>query len=204
MGIYLTLIELGVLVHRDKFYGLMFRRIVMISEKMTKLMNEQIQKEFYSSYLYLSMEAYFASKNLPGFANWFHVQALEEKDHALMMFSYLNKVGGRVRLMQVDAPMVDFASIEELLKVNLEHEQFVTASIYGIMDAAIAERDYKTNSFLQWFVNEQVEEEENATSNISKYDLVKGDGRGIMMLDAEMATRVYTPLTATGSAAPMA
>lgn len=182
----------------------MFRRIVMISEKMTKLMNEQIQKEFYSSYLYLSMEAYFASKNLPGFANWFHVQALEEKDHALMMFNYLNKVGGRVRLMQVDAPMVDFASTEELLKVNLEHELFVTASIYGIMDAAIAERDYKTNSFLQWFVNEQVEEEENATNNISKYDLVKGDGRGIMMLDAEMATRVYTPITTTGGAAPMA
>jgi len=165
----------------------------MVSERIQNLLNDQLQKEFYSAYLYLSIEAYFASKNLNGFANWFRVQAQEERDHAMIFFNYITKVGGRVTLKQIDAPKTEFASIEEALKLTLEHEQFVTKSIYGIVDAALEERDHKTNAFLQWFVNEQVEEEENADSNIKKFELVKGDGRGIMMLDAELAQRVYTP-----------
>lgn len=168
----------------------------MISERMQQKLNEQIQKEFYSAYLYLSMEAYFASINLNGFANWFHIQAQEEKDHAMLIFDYVNRVGGRVTLMGIDAPKVEFGSIEEVLQDTLVHEQFVTKSIYDIVDVALEERDHKTNAFLQWFVNEQVEEEENADSNLKKFALVKDDGRGILMLDTEMATRIYTPITA--------
>ncbi|MCX7841793.1 MAG: ferritin [Clostridia bacterium] len=165
----------------------------MISDKLQEKLNEQVQKEFFSAYLYLSIEAYFASVNLNGFANWFHVQAQEERDHAMMIFNYINRVGGRVILRQIDAPRTDFKSVEEALKLTLEHEQFVTKSIYSIVDVALEERDHKTNSFLQWFVNEQVEEEGNADNNIKRYELVKGDGRGILMLDAELAQRVYAP-----------
>ena len=164
----------------------------MISGKLQEKLNEQVQKEFYSAYLYLAMEAYFTSVNLNGFANWFHVQAQEERDHAMLIFNYINRVGGRVVLKRIDAPQNDFASIEEVLSLTLEHEQYVTKSIYGIVDVALEERDHKTNSFLQWFVNEQVEEEENADNNIKRFELVKGDGRGILMLDAELAQRVYT------------
>ncbi|MCX7711491.1 MAG: ferritin [Clostridia bacterium] len=167
----------------------------MISEKMQEKLNEQVQKEFYSAYLYLSIEAYFTSMNLNGFANWFRIQAQEERDHAMMFFDYINRVGGRVNLRLVDAPKNNFESIGEALKLTLEHEQFVTKSIYSIVDVALEERDHKTNAFLQWFVNEQVEEEENADNNIKKYELIKGDGRGILMMDAELAQRVYTPPT---------
>lgn len=163
----------------------------MISEKMQQKMNEQIVKEFYSAYLYLSFEAYFESLNLKGFANWFRVQAQEERDHAMMFFNYINHVGGRVILGQIEAPKWDFNSIEEVLKMGYEHEQFVTRSIYSIVDLAIEERDHMSNSFLQWFVNEQAEEESNADSNLKKLKLVGNDGRGILMLDADFATRVY-------------
>ncbi len=165
----------------------------MISEKMEKILNEQVVKEFYSAYLYLSMGAYFASKNLGGFANWFNIQAQEERDHAMMFYNYINRVGGKVSLGQIDAPQVDFDSIEDVLKKTLEHEQFVTKSIYNIVDLAIEERDHKSNSFLQWFVNEQVEEEENAENNLRKIQLIGNDVQGILMMDAEMAQRVYTP-----------
>lgn len=165
----------------------------MISEKMEKLLNDQIQKEFYSAYLYLSFEAYFASRNLNGFAHWFRVQAMEERDHAIIFFNYLNHVGVRIKLQQLDAPEWDFRSIEEVLTKSLEHERFITKSIYNIVDQAIAEHDHKTNSFLKWFIDEQAEEEANSEQNLSKIKLVgENDGRGILMLDAEMATRVYT------------
>lgn len=167
----------------------------MISEKMEQKLNEQMQKEFFSAYLYLSISAYFDYQNLKGFANWFHIQAQEERDHAMLIFSYIGRVGGKVRLAQIDAPQLDFASIEEALNKTFEHEQFITKSIYDIVDVAVEERDHKTNAFLQWFVNEQVEEEENADDNIKKFQLVKDDGRGILMMDNELAARVYVPLT---------
>lgn len=172
----------------------------MISEKMQQSLNEQLQKEFYSAYFYLSMEAYFASRDLNGFANYFHVQAQEERDHAMMIFNYISHVGGKVKLGQIDAPKYDFESIEEVMKLTLEHEQFITRSIYSVLDLAISERDHKTNAFLQWFVTEQAEEESNAENNLNKVRLVGNDGRGILMLDAELAQRVYAP-PATGGAA---
>lgn len=173
----------------------------MISEKMEKLLNDQIQKEFYSAYLYLSFESYFTSRNLNGFAHWFRVQAMEERDHAIIFVNYLNQVGGRVKLQSLEAPEWDFKSIEEVTIKQLEHERFVTSSIYNIADQAIEERDHKTNSFLKWFIDEQAEEESNAEENLSKIRLVgENDGRGILMLDAELATRVYVipaPLAAS-------
>ena len=170
----------------------------MVSDRIQKLLNDQLNKELYSAYLYLSIEAYLEAQSLPGIANWFRVQAQEERDHALIFFNYINRIGGRVRLAQIDAPQVDFESVGEALKLTLEHEKFVTRSIYGIVDASIEERDHKTNSFLQWFITEQVEEEDNADKNVRKFELVKGDGKGILMMDAEMAARVYV------QAAPLA
>ena len=165
----------------------------MINEKIEKLLNDQLNKELYSAYLYLSIEAYFNSINLQGFAHWFRVQVQEERDHALLFFEYINRAGGRVRLQLIEGPKTEFASIEEALGLTLEHERFVTESIYNIVDAARQERDHKTDSFLKWFIDEQVEEEENADNNVKKFQLVKDDGKGILMLDTEFAARVYTP-----------
>lgn len=167
----------------------------MISDGMQQKLNEQVQKEFYSAYLYLSMEAYLTSLNLNGFANFFRVQAQEERDHAMMFFNYINHVGGRVTLGKIDAPKSDFESLEEVFRMALQHEQFVTKSIYSIVDLALEEKDHKTNSFLQWFVTEQAEEEATADGNLKKLNLVGNDGRGILMLDAELAQRVYAPPT---------
>ncbi len=165
----------------------------MISEKIENLLNDQLNKELYSGYLYLSIEAYFESLNLKGFAHWFRVQAQEERDHALLFFEYINRVGGRVKLMPIEGPQVEFESIMDALEASLKHEQFVTSSIYNIVDEAKAVRDHKTDSFLKWFIDEQVEEEDNAENNIRRFELVKDDGKGILMLDTEFAARIYTP-----------
>lgn len=176
----------------------------MISETIENLLNEQIQKEFYSAYLYMSFEAYFANRSLNGFAHWFRVQAMEERDHALIFFNYIHQVGGRVRLQPIAAPEWEFQSIEEVLTKQLEHERLVTAAIYNIADQAIQERDHKTNSFIKWFIDEQAEEEARAEQNLSKIRLVgENDGRGILMLDTEMGARVYAvaaPLAANNQA----
>ncbi|MEI7579573.1 MAG: ferritin [bacterium] len=172
----------------------------MISEKLEILLNDQVQKELYSAYLYFSFEAYFTSRNLNGYAHWFRVQAQEERDHALIFFNYINHVGGRVKLRQIDSPPWDFKTIEEVLSLQLDHERFVTKSIYDIADQAISERDHKTSSFLKWFIDEQAEEESNAEQNLSKIMLVgETDGKGVLLLDAEMGARVYvvpSPLSA--------
>ncbi len=165
----------------------------MISEKLNKLLNEQVQKEFYSAYLYLGMEAYFANQNLDGFANHFHVQVQEERDHAMKFFNYINQKGGKVELLKIDAPEINFKSAEEVFDLSLKHEQFVTASIYNLVDNALEEKDHGTNQFLQWFVTEQVEEEATADKILRKLKLIKDDSNGMFMLDAELAQRVYTP-----------
>ncbi len=169
----------------------------MTSPKLLKALNDQIVNEFYSAYLYLSMEAYFSSLNLNGFANWFRVQAQEERDHAMLFFTYINKIGGRVELGAIDKPDWDFKSIGEVLQLSLSHEQKVTQMIYNISYIASEEKDLKTQMFVQWFVNEQVEEESNADGNVKKYKFVENDGRGILMMDADMATRTYTAPTGT-------
>lgn len=164
----------------------------MISERIQKLLNEQIQKEFYSAYFYLSMESYLTSINLAGFAHFFRVQTQEERDHAMMFFNYISHVGGRVKLDAIQTPQFEFASPEEVFDLALKHEYFVTESIYNIVNAALEEKDHKTNAFLQWFVTEQAEEEANMENNLKKLKLIGNDGRGILMLDQELAQRVYS------------
>lgn len=165
----------------------------MVSERLNKLINEQIQKEFFSAYLYLGMEAHFSSINLEGFANFFRVQVQEERDHAMKFFNFLNQKGGKVELLPINAPEAKFESAEEVFAITLGHEQFVTHSIYNIVDAALEEKDHATHAFLQWFVTEQIEEEATMEKYLKKLQLIKNNPNGLFMLDAELAQRVYTP-----------
>ncbi len=167
----------------------------MISKKITLQLNEQVNHEFFSAYFYLSMSTWFTSKNLNGFANWFGIQAKEELDHALLTINYLNRVGVKVDYLPIEAPKVNFESPLDICKKTLAHEQFVTSMIYKLMDTAQEERDYKTIHFLQWFVNEQVEEEENANDLIQRLKAAGNSEVGILFMDKELATRVYTPIS---------
>ena len=128
---------------------------------------------------------------LVGYAHWFQVQAQEERDHALIFTNYIIKANGRVHLYAIDEPNFEFNSVEELLNLNLSHEQFVTSLIYAIATAAQAEGDYKSVEMVKWFVTEQVEEEANATDNILQYKLFGTDGKGLYQLDTFKATRMY-------------
>jgi ferritin len=170
-----------------------------ISNKMQESMNIQIQKELFSEYFYLSMQAYFASLSLDGFANFFKVQTQEEHVHAMMFFDYVIETGGKVELLQLDKPQKDFQSPLSVFEKALEHEKFITKSIHELVNIAIEEKDYTANSFLQWFVDEQREEESTFDKIVQKLKLIGNDSRGLLMLDAELATRVFTP-PATGKA----
>ncbi|MBN2557796.1 MAG: ferritin [Clostridia bacterium] len=167
----------------------------MVSENILGLLNEQIKKELHSAYLYKGIEAYFENLGLKGMANWFMVQAQEEMGHAMKFFNYVNEVGGLVQLGTIEAVTSKYKSPLEAMKASLEHERYITASIYKIVDAAIDERDHKTNSFLQWFIDEQVEEEANAEENVRNLELVKDSPNGLFMVNAELAKRVYVPIT---------
>ncbi len=173
----------------------------MLSKKIEDLLNNQIKNEFYSAYLYLSMAGWLHNYGLNGYAHWFRVQAQEERDHALIFMNYIIQANGRVHLLAIDEPNFEFTDIEELLNLNLSHEQLVTSLIYKINAAAREEGDYKTEEMLKWFITEQVEEEANAVDNITSYKLFGGDGKGLFMLDSQKATRVYAqaaPLAAQG------
>lgn len=165
----------------------------MLSKRMEEMLNDQINYEFFSSYLYLSMSAYLSDLNMNGYAHWFHVQAQEEKDHAMILYNYVVSAGGRVILSAIDAPKTDFDGIREVLEETLDHEREITNRIYNIVEEANKERDYKTVKALEWFINEQVEEEENAVDNIAKYNMLAEDPKGLYMLDKEMLTRAYVP-----------
>lgn len=170
--------------------------------KTEMLLNQQINKELFSSYLYLAMSSYFESKNLAGFANWFYVQAQEERDHAIIIYKYMHRINAPVKLTAIDMPEGDFASVAEVLNKTLEHEKYVTSLIYDLVDAATQERDYKTVQMLQWFVTEQAEEEENATNLIEKHKLAGMGEAGLFLMDKDMAARVYVqaaPLAAAGA-----
>lgn len=165
----------------------------MISEKLVKAINEQINKELYSEYLYLSMQAWFANESLDGMATWMNVQAQEERFHAMKFFSYLIERGGRVQLKAIAQPTVDFDSPLQIFKMALEHEQFVTKSINELMDLAIKENDHATRSFLQWYVDEQVEEEASVDKIVNMLQRIGDHGHGIMMIDRDLSSRTFTP-----------
>ena len=165
----------------------------MLSEKMVMKLNYQINRELYSAYLYLSMASYADSEGLSGFANWFKIQAKEEEYHAEKMYNYVNQQGRRVVLEAIEQPQTDFTSIVGLFEQTLKHEKVVTSLINGLVKLAREENDYATESFLQWYVTEQVEEEANPAEMIQKLKYIGKDGRGLLMLDKELAARIFTP-----------
>ncbi|NOY95823.1 MAG: ferritin [Chlorobi bacterium] len=163
----------------------------MLKEKVLDAINNQINAEIYSAYLYLSMSAYFNNKGLNGFANWMFVQYQEELAHSIKFFNYVNERGSRVVLKAIEQVPSDFESTLSVWEKTLEHEQMVTEMINGIMDVAIEENDHATKSFLQWFIDEQVEEEATVTEILDTLKLIDGQANGIFMLDREMRQRVF-------------
>lgn len=164
----------------------------MISEKMEKAFNEQINKEFYSEYLYLSMQAYFERMNLTGFTNWMSVQIQEEHAHAMGMYNYLHERGGKVELMAIDKPQTDWSSPLNVFEHVLEHEKYVTSRINALMDVAEEEKDRAALSFLDWYLKEQVEEENSVSGVLAKLELIGDDKHALLLLDKDLEARTFT------------
>jgi ferritin len=161
----------------------------MIGKAMQDAMNEQINKELFSSYLYLSMAAYFENKNLVGFAHWMRIQEAEEREHAMKFYDFVLERGGQVILKSIDAPGTTWNSNLELFKEVAQHEANVTASINALYELALAEKDYPAQVMLQWFINEQVEEEKNAAEIVANLELIEERGTAVLMLDHNLAKR---------------
>jgi ferritin len=164
----------------------------MLSAKMNDALNEQINKEIYSAYLYMSMSNQSNEMGLKGFANWFMAQYHEEMFHAMKIYEYIARQGGKITLKAIAEPPGEFASPLDMMTKTLEHEQFVTRSINDLMETAIAEKDHATQIFLQWYVTEQVEEEENDNDIIAQLKLVQESPHGLMMVDRDLAGRMTT------------
>jgi ferritin len=161
----------------------------MISEQMQQALNEQIKHEFFSSFLYLSMAAHFESASLPGFAHWMKLQAREEQEHAMKFFDYIHSQGGRVTLQALEQPQSQFGSPRSVFEATLEHERKVTSLIWSLNDLALQERDFATQGLLQWFIQEQVEEERTATEIIEQLKMVGDHGAALFMVNAQLARR---------------
>jgi len=169
----------------------------MLKEKVLNAINEQINAEFYSAYLYLSMSAWFENKGLTGFANWMKVQYQEETSHAIKFFNYVVERNGQVLLAPIAAVETDFSDIVEVFEKALAHEEMITDRINQLMNIAISESDHATRSFLNWFVDEQVEEEANVNEILDTLRLIEGQGNGVFMLDRELKQRVFVDTTQT-------
>lgn len=161
----------------------------MLSKTMQDALNDQINKELYSAYLYLSMSAYFESISMPGSAKWMRVQHDEEHTHANKIFDYVNDRGGRVVLKAIDAPQVEFKSPLAAWEMVLEHERKVTASIHKLYELALAEKDYATQAMLKWFIDEQVEEEKNAMLMVERFKQAGDNPATLLILDAHFTKR---------------
>ncbi len=169
----------------------------MISQTLQDAINEQIAFEISSALIYKAMQAYFEAEDLPGFANWMDVQYQEELFHANKFFDYLCETGGRAAMLAFEGARNDYASPLEAFRTALGHEQIVTSRIGKLMDLAREENDHAAQIMLQWFITEQVEEEASAGLIIRKLERVEGDGRGLLMLDQELAQRIFTPPAGT-------
>lgn len=163
-----------------------------MNENVARLLNEQINKEMYSAYLYLDMNNYFQRRGLDGFANWYMIQAQEERDHSMLFYQYMQNNDLPVTLEAIGKPDKEFRCDMDVLKAGLEHEQYVTSLINNIYAAAYEARDFRTMQFLDWFVKEQGEEEQNARDLIAKYELFGDDPKGLYMLNQELGSRVYS------------
>ncbi len=164
-----------------------------IEKKMETAFNEQINKEYYSEYLYLAMKTLFAQMNLPGFVNWFNIQVQEERAHAEGMYEYVLERGGNVELFAIDKPVVNGSTPLEIFKQVLEHEQYVTSRINAVYDVAEEVKDRAAMLFLNWYVKEQVEEEASVGDVLAKLEMIGDDKQGLLALDKELATRVFNP-----------
>ena len=163
-----------------------------MNDKIAKLLNEQINKEFYSAYLYLDMANYYDDLDLDGYANYYMIQAQEERDHAMLFMQYMQSNGLKVTLEAIGKPDKEFNAVIDPLLVAAEHERYVTDLINNIYHEAHEAKDYRTMKFLDWFIDEQREEEENADSMVNRYKLFGSDPRGLYLLDQEYAARVYS------------
>lgn len=163
----------------------------MISEKMEKAFNDQINAEFYSEYLYLSMLSYFETLNLKGFVNWMTVQIQEEHAHAMGMFNYVHERGGKVELEAIEKPETKWNTPLEVFEHVLKHEQLVTSKINALMDVAENEKDRAALSFLDWYLKEQVEEESSVGSVLATLKLIDDDKKALLMLDKDLAARTF-------------
>ena len=164
----------------------------MLKEKIEKALNDQVNAEIFSSYLYLSMSSCFSEMNFSGFAQWMKVQATEEMVHAMKIYDFIIERGGRVTLTQIDSPETVWESPLAALEAAYKHEQYITGRINDLVDIAIEEKDHASNIFLQWFVTEQVEEEASADEIVQKLKLVGNQGNAIFMLDRELGSRSFT------------
>lgn len=164
----------------------------MLEKKVVELLNQQINKEFYSAYLYLDFSNYYYDEGLDGFGSWYRVQAQEERDHAMLFVQYLLNNGEKIVLDAIDKPAINITSAKQILEEGYKHEQYVTGLIHTIYDAAYSVKDFRTMQFLDWFVKEQGEEETNAEGLIKKYELFGDDPKSLYMLDQELGARVYS------------
>lgn len=163
----------------------------MLDAKLVSLLNNQVNMEWYSAYLYLEIHGYFVDKDLAGFGNWFYIQTQEERDHAMLFIKYLQNNSEKPNLLEIQAPDVKFNSFKDPLAAAFEHEKKVTASINNIYAAAYELKDFRTMQFLDWFVKEQGEEEKNTEDIVKKYNLFGTDPKGLYLLDNELGARVY-------------
>ena len=163
----------------------------MINEKLEAEFNEQINKEFYSEYLYLAMKARFMEMNLNGFVNWFDVQVQEEHAHAMGMYDYLNERGGNIELLAIDKPEIKGSTPLEIFEQVLEHEEFVTSRINALMDVAEEVKDRAALSFLDWYLKEQVEEESNVSGVLATLKLIGEDKKALLLLDKDLGARTF-------------
>ena len=164
----------------------------MLDKKVAELINNQINKEFYSAYLYLDFSVYYEEVGLDGFANWYMIQAQEERDHAVLMLQYLQNNGEKVTLEAIAKPDKELKDKLQVLELGLEHERYVTSLIHTIYEAAYSVKDFRTMQFLDWFVKEQGEEEKTAEDMIKKMRLFGDDAKSLYALNSEMAGRTYT------------
>ncbi|MCK4906956.1 MAG: ferritin [Spirochaetes bacterium] len=171
----------------------------MLTKRIEKELNDQINAEFYSAYLYLSMAAFFESINLKGFANWVYIQFQEEQSHAMLTYNYINERGSSVTLSSIEAPPSKWDGPVHIFEEILKHEQEVTCMINKLISTSMEEKDHASVNFLQWFVSEQVEEESGVSDILQQLKMIDGKGAGLLMLDRELKQRVFVQPAASAT-----
>lgn len=172
----------------------------MLTKKIEEALNKQLNAELYSAYLYLSMSAYFRHQNLNGFAHWMRIQTMEESTHAMKIYDYILERGGKIHLTKVDAVDAKWNNIIEVFEESLAHERMITKNFNNLVDIGMKEKDNATLNMLQWFVNEQVEEEANTDEILQQLKMIKGEGQGVLLIDRELKTRVFVDSTQASKA----